>query len=187
MGNENATDSWICGAQQATLLRAHRTCYSGRTMRRPERLSIPDPELSQLALILAQGFVQRWDCYARQRRDGRYLCIHELLNVSHLFAHLRGEMTLGTYVLDQNSYTRFVVFDADDDPSWQQLGYLARDLADEGIPLMSIEQMERDLNRQLKVPSFPGSAVKGDGVGITLKSCLMETLKSLQKEFQWAK
>jgi mutual gliding-motility protein MglA len=62
-----------------------------------------------------------------------------------------------------------------------------RDLADEGIPLMSIEQMERDLNRQLKVPAFPASAVKGDGVGITLKACLMETLKGLQKEFQWAK
>ena len=62
-----------------------------------------------------------------------------------------------------------------------------RDLADEGIPLMSIEQMERDLNRQLKVPAYPASAVKGDGVGITLKACLMETLKGLQKEFQWAK
>ena len=62
-----------------------------------------------------------------------------------------------------------------------------RDLADEGIPLMSIEQMERDLNRQLKVPSFPGSAVKGTGVGVTLKTCLMETLKSLQREFKWAK
>jgi mutual gliding-motility protein MglA len=62
-----------------------------------------------------------------------------------------------------------------------------RDLADEGIPLMSVEQMERDLNRQLKVPSFPGSAVKGTGVGVTLKTCLMETIKSLQKEFKWAK
>jgi hypothetical protein len=65
--------------------------------------------------------------------------------------------------------------------------YNKRDLADEGIPLMSIEQMDRDLNRQLKVPSFPGSAVKGTGVGVTLKSCLMETLKSLQREFKWAK
>ena len=65
--------------------------------------------------------------------------------------------------------------------------YNKRDLADEGIPLMPIEQMERDLNRQLKVPSYPGSAVKGTGVGVTLKACLMETLKSLQKEFKWAK
>jgi signal recognition particle receptor subunit beta len=65
--------------------------------------------------------------------------------------------------------------------------YNKRDLADEGIPLMSIDQMGRDLNRQLKVPAFPGSAVKGTGVGVTLKACLMETLKSLQKEFKWAK
>lgn len=65
--------------------------------------------------------------------------------------------------------------------------YNKRDLADEGIPLMSIEQMERDLNRQLKVPSFPGSAMKGTGVGVALKTCLMETLKSLQREFKWAK
>jgi signal recognition particle receptor subunit beta len=65
--------------------------------------------------------------------------------------------------------------------------YNKRDLGDDGIPLMSVEQMERDLNRQLKVPSFPGSAVKGSGVGVTLKTCLMETLKSLQKEFKWAK
>jgi signal recognition particle receptor subunit beta len=61
-----------------------------------------------------------------------------------------------------------------------------RDLADEGIPLMPIEQMEQDLNRQLKVPSFPGSAVKGTGVGETLKECLKLTLKNLQKELKWA-
>jgi mutual gliding-motility protein MglA len=66
------------------------------------------------------------------------------------------------------------------------LQYNKRDLADDGIPLMGIEQMDRDLNRQLKVPSFPGSAVKGDGVGATLKECLKVTLKSLQKEFKWA-
>jgi signal recognition particle receptor subunit beta len=64
--------------------------------------------------------------------------------------------------------------------------YNKRDLADEGIPLMPLEQMEQDLNRQLKVPAFPGSAVKGDGVGETLKECLKLTLKHLQKELQWA-
>lgn len=64
--------------------------------------------------------------------------------------------------------------------------YNKRDLTDQGIPLMSIEQMERDLNRQLKVPSFAASAVKGNGVGITLKTCLKLTLKSLQEQFNWA-
>ena len=65
--------------------------------------------------------------------------------------------------------------------------YNKRDLAEDDIPLMSIDQMDKDLNRQLKVPSFPASAVKGNGVGKTLKAGLMETLKSLQKEFKWAK
>jgi signal recognition particle receptor subunit beta len=64
--------------------------------------------------------------------------------------------------------------------------YNKRDMAEQGVPLMSIEQMERDLNRQLKVPSFEASAVKGEGVGATLKECLKLTLKALQKEFKWA-
>jgi len=67
------------------------------------------------------------------------------------------------------------------------LQYNKRDLADEGIPLMSLEKMERDLNRQLKVPTFSASAVNGDGVGKTLQECLKLTLQSLQKQFSWAK
>jgi mutual gliding-motility protein MglA len=66
------------------------------------------------------------------------------------------------------------------------LQFNKRDLAAQGIPLMPTSQMERGLNRQLKVPSFEGSAVTGTGVGATLKECLKETLKSLQKEFKWA-
>ncbi len=66
------------------------------------------------------------------------------------------------------------------------LQYNKRDLADEGMPIMPIEKMEKDLNRQLKVPSFPGSAVKGEGVGVTLQECLKLTLHSLQKQFNWA-
>jgi len=59
-----------------------------------------------------------------------------------------------------------------------------RDLAGEGLPIMAIEQMERDLNRQLKVPSFPASAITGQGVGATLKECLKLTLISLKKEMK---
>jgi signal recognition particle receptor subunit beta len=61
-----------------------------------------------------------------------------------------------------------------------------RDLAEQGIPLMSIETMEHDLNRQLKVPSFPASAVTGEGVGTTLNECLKLTLQALQRQFKWA-
>jgi signal recognition particle receptor subunit beta len=63
--------------------------------------------------------------------------------------------------------------------------YNKRDLAKEGIPLMTVEQMHKELNRQLGVPSFPASAVNGDGVGKTLQACLKLTIQSLKKELNW--
>ncbi len=60
-----------------------------------------------------------------------------------------------------------------------------RDLADEGMPVMSVKQMEHDLNRQLKVPVFTASAVKGEGVSRTLQECLARTLIALKKSKQW--
>ena len=60
-----------------------------------------------------------------------------------------------------------------------------RDLAKEGVPLMSIEEMQHAYNRQLKAPAFAASAVSGEGVNLTLKACLIEALKSLKKEAGW--
>jgi hypothetical protein len=99
-----------------------------------ERLLLPDAELSQPALVLAQRFVQRWDLHAHQLDDGSYVCVHEPLNVGHLLDHLRGEITLGAYLLDEESRARFVVLDADDARSWEQLGHLAKALAREDVP-----------------------------------------------------
>ena len=62
------------------------------------------------------------------------------------------------------------------------LWILKRDLTDANISLMPLEKMQHDLNRQLKVPVIPGSALKGSGVGKTLNVCLKLVLKSLQKE-----
>jgi signal recognition particle receptor subunit beta len=56
-----------------------------------------------------------------------------------------------------------------------------RDLGDANIALMPLEQMQHDLNRQLKVPWFPGSALTGNGVGKTLNACLKLLLKSTSK------
>ena len=58
-----------------------------------------------------------------------------------------------------------------------------RDLAGENISIMDLKQMEHDLNRQLKVPSFPSAALKGEGVGKTLHACLKLVMQSVQKEF----
>ncbi len=65
------------------------------------------------------------------------------------------------------------------------LQYNKRDLAKEGVPLMSVETMEKAYNRQLKVPSFAASAVTGEGVNDTLKACMVLTLRSLKKEAGW--
>lgn len=65
--------------------------------------------------------------------------------------------------------------------------YNKRDLGVQGIPVMPLEVMERDLNSKLKVPSFEASAVKGTGVWDTLKKCLLLTLRHLQKELHWSK
>jgi hypothetical protein len=47
---------------------------------------------------------------------------------------------------------------------------------------MPLEKMKHDLNRQLKVPVFPGSALKGGGVGKTLHACLKLVMLSVQSE-----
>ena len=62
------------------------------------------------------------------------------------------------------------------------LQFNKRDLSEADISLMPVEKMQHDLNRQLKVPAIPGSALKGSGVGKTLNVCLKLVLKSLQKE-----
>ncbi|MGD2124978.1 MAG: GTPase domain-containing protein [Desulfobacteraceae bacterium] len=65
------------------------------------------------------------------------------------------------------------------------LQYNKRDLAEKGIPLMSPELMDRELNSKLKVPSHLASALKGNGVGSTLKEALLLTLRHLQRELHW--
>jgi signal recognition particle receptor subunit beta len=66
------------------------------------------------------------------------------------------------------------------------LQYNKRDLADEGLPIMSMELMDKELNGKLKVPSFGASALKGEGVQATLKKSLEVTLRHLQKELKWS-
>ncbi len=60
-----------------------------------------------------------------------------------------------------------------------------RDLAEAGVPLMSIEEMDRFYNRQLKAPAFPASAATGAGVNDTLKTALVLTLRSVRRQAGW--
>jgi signal recognition particle receptor subunit beta len=67
------------------------------------------------------------------------------------------------------------------------LQYNKRDLAEEGIPLLPADLMNQDLNSKLKAPYYEASAIKGVGVGATLKQALLLTLRQLQQELQWTR
>jgi mutual gliding-motility protein MglA len=66
------------------------------------------------------------------------------------------------------------------------LQFNKRDLAEQGLPIMPVDLMEKDLNSKLKAPTFEASAVKGTGVGETLKKILVLTLQHLEKELKWS-
>ena len=61
--------------------------------------------------------------------------------------------------------------------------YNKMDLAEQGIPLLDTEVLERDLNRDLKAPSFPASAFRGTNVVATLKKAISLSVAAVKKEF----
>ena len=60
--------------------------------------------------------------------------------------------------------------------------YNKRDLLAEGIPLLPVEWLEKDLNSKLKAPSFEASALKGPNVVQTMKKIIILTIDSLRKD-----
>ena len=60
--------------------------------------------------------------------------------------------------------------------------YNKMDLKEQGIPLLPVKTLERDLNSQLKMPSFPASAVLGNNVVATLKRIISLTVASIKKD-----
>ncbi|NLI83697.1 MAG: GTPase domain-containing protein [Deltaproteobacteria bacterium] len=59
------------------------------------------------------------------------------------------------------------------------LQYNKRDLIESNIPLLTIEEMQEDLNKNLGVPYFEASAVKGFGVYETLREISKRTIKNV--------
>jgi small GTP-binding protein len=64
------------------------------------------------------------------------------------------------------------------------LQYNKVDLVEQGIPLTSVEMLEKDLNRQLKTSSFKASALKGTNVVPTMKKIISMTIASIVKELK---
>ncbi|HZU65897.1 MAG TPA: CHC2 zinc finger domain-containing protein [Ktedonobacteraceae bacterium] len=93
-----------------------------------------EPVAPELLAAYAALFVHCADQYAVQQRDGSYWRVQEPLSLSLLAAHLCGQWTLGTYLLDAQSTCRFAVFDADGEMGLEQLAALSCELAHSGIP-----------------------------------------------------
>lgn len=60
--------------------------------------------------------------------------------------------------------------------------YNKRDLGKQGIPILTTDEMEKDLNNQLKAPWFPASAVTGENIAATMKKIISLTVVSLKEK-----
>ena len=92
--------------------------------------SVSQGELEQLARILGETFIQRWDLYGRQLDNGSYILVKEPLRAELLRGHLLGEITLSAYLLNRENHGRYLVFDADDEPDGRRLKGMALSLAE---------------------------------------------------------
>ncbi len=79
-------------------------------------------------------YLQRTDLFALQLNNGRYACIKTPVHTRLMVLHLRGQLTLGGYLLDPQSRVRQVIFDADDEERFDHLKHLAEALAFHGMP-----------------------------------------------------
>jgi len=61
--------------------------------------------------------------------------------------------------------------------------YNKRDLASQGIPLLDVNTMEKDLNGTLRAPSFGASAVTGENIIPTAKTAISKTIVSIREKF----
>lgn len=62
------------------------------------------------------------------------------------------------------------------------LQYNKRDLASADTPLLSVEEMDKDLNSLYGAPSFAASAVTGEGVFETLRDISKVTVKTVARK-----
>lgn len=62
--------------------------------------------------------------------------------------------------------------------------YNKSDLRDQDTDLLTSEEIEQDLNNELKVPSFEGSGLTGYNVVPTLKKIISTTMAAFRKELE---
>jgi hypothetical protein len=79
-------------------------------------------------------FVGRTSDFTLQRQDGRYYRVGQPLTDQVLTAHLMGEITVGTYVMNEQGRCSFAVFDDDQPDGLKRLARVQMALAYDGYP-----------------------------------------------------
>jgi len=116
--------------------------------------------------LLEKIFIQRKDIFASQLEDGRYVCIKEPLTQRHIELHLRGHITLGTYMLMPENTSRLMVLDADQENGLLILKTLSSELEQKGIPTY-LETSRRGAHLWfLLSQAYDGEKVRNFGEGI---------------------
>jgi hypothetical protein len=118
------------------------------------------------AETLGKTFIQRWDIFASQLEDGRYVAVKEPLRTQHLVYHLEGKITLGAYVLDPESRARYMVLDSDRENGLEELAGVSISLREKGIPTyLETSRRGGHLWFFFEGPT-PGETVRAFGKGI---------------------
>ena len=60
--------------------------------------------------------------------------------------------------------------------------YNKRDLGKQGIPILTTDELTKDLNSQLKAAWLPASAVTGENIAATMKKIISLTVVSLKEK-----
>jgi hypothetical protein len=103
---------------------------------KPQSIEL-DPGITR---AFAETFVNRWDCYPLQVEGGTYIQVHEKLSLTHIFKHLTHArlgftpFTIGAYSLNVDSQAKWICFDADAQPQWEELWRLSRSLRQLAVP-----------------------------------------------------
>lgn len=119
----------------------------------------------ELLTAFSDTFIARWDTYPYQLEDGSYYRAHTKqadgtihyhpLTTALIEGHLKGNITLGAYVMDATSTTTKIILDADDEARFADLHRLSDDLAKQNVPAY-LEQSRRGGHLWLFTPPLKG-------------------------------
>jgi hypothetical protein len=147
-----------------------------------KEIQISSVELEPLAAGLGQTFIRRWDMYPRQLDTGSYLCIKKPLTQKNILAHLRGDITIGAYLLDPDSRASFIVIDADDEQEYAQVAGMAASLAQRGVPTyLELSRRGGHLWFFFEVP-IPGKEARSFGRGMLAAHNLPKEIELYPKQ-----